>query len=442
MADTHALMSSKLAKALMEAGVHHFDSGGIAGVPGALTVQNGYNAGMAPQASTNYGPNIAQSYGNANAGYANSQDIQAQQQALANALLVQSQGGGPNPAQAALAQQTGQNVAQQGALMASQRGSSANAGLLAEQAARQGGAIQQNSVGQGATLQAQQQLAAQNELAKQQAQMQSGNIAEQGVNAQLYGTSAGAQNTQNANNIQNMAMSQGINSQINQNNANAVNKTQEGMLKGGASSLPVIGQIAGSMFSKGGQVSSHIENIARIYHPNKFSTGGDVGSVANIPSAPNLSNASAVAADYQASADKKKDSGSKVIPSSPADLNPMQTSSPVGSAGASDLPELIEAGAVAASKGIKVPGKAKVKGNSVKNDTQLALVSPGEDIIPRSITQGPNAPEKAAEFVRHLQEKKKGEKEEPKGFEKIIQSKKSLKDRMEALEKYCYGGMS
>lgn len=89
------------------------------------------------------------------------QGTAAQYQGIAN-------GTGPNPAQAALNQSTGQNVANQAALMAGQRGASANVGLLARQAAQQGAATQQQAVGQGATLQAQQQLGALSGLTAQQ----------------------------------------------------------------------------------------------------------------------------------------------------------------------------------------------------------------------------------------------------------------------------------
>lgn len=86
------------------------------------------------------------------------------QQGLQNQTSVYNQlqnvasGQGPNPAKAQLAQATGQNVAAQGALMAGQRGASANTGLIARQAAQQGAATQQQAVGQGATMQAQQSM--------------------------------------------------------------------------------------------------------------------------------------------------------------------------------------------------------------------------------------------------------------------------------------------
>src|SRR5271165_2611948 len=55
------------------------------------------------------------------------------QTSVYNQLQNVASGTGPNPAQAQLAQATAANTANQAALMAGQRGSSANAGLLARQ---------------------------------------------------------------------------------------------------------------------------------------------------------------------------------------------------------------------------------------------------------------------------------------------------------------------
>lgn len=55
------------------------------------------------------------------------------------------------------------------------------------------------------------------------------------------------------------------------------------------------------------------------------------------------------------------------------------------------------------SEGGKVPGRAQVFGNDERNDTQPAMLSPGEIVIPRDIAVGPDAPERAAAFVRAVQ---------------------------------------
>jgi hypothetical protein len=61
---------------------------------------------------------------------------------------------------------------------------------------------------------------------------------------------------------------------------------------------------------------------------------------------------------------------------------------------------------IAAKSGGKVPGKSKVKDDSLKNDTVPAMLSAGEIVIPRHITMHPDAPEKAAAFVRAILAKK------------------------------------
>jgi hypothetical protein len=49
--------------------------------------------------------------------------------------------------------------------------------------------------------------------------------------------------------------------------------------------------------------------------------------------------------------------------------------------------------------GGKVPGKAQVPGDSTQNDTVPARLSPHEIVLPRTVAQAPNAPQKAAQFV-------------------------------------------
>lgn len=99
-----------------------------------------------------------------------------------NQLQDQTQGGGPNPALAQLALTTGQNVKNQAALLAGQRGVGANPGLAARQIGQVGADAQQQAVGQGAVMRAQQQLAAQQQLQQQQALL-----------AQIAGTQVGFQ---------------------------------------------------------------------------------------------------------------------------------------------------------------------------------------------------------------------------------------------------------
>jgi hypothetical protein len=58
------------------------------------------------------------------------------------------------------------------------------------------------------------------------------------------------------------------------------------------------------------------------------------------------------------------------------------------------------------AKGGHVPGKAKVKGDSLKNDVVPTMLSPGEMVIPRSVMSEDDPAEAAKQFVM----KKLGEK--------------------------------
>jgi hypothetical protein len=55
------------------------------------------------------------------------------------------------------------------------------------------------------------------------------------------------------------------------------------------------------------------------------------------------------------------------------------------------------------ANGGQIPGTPLKPGNSPKNDDVLLWGSPGEIIIPNSITQSPNAPELAKQFVKNIQ---------------------------------------
>lgn len=398
MADTHTVLPKKLAQALMEASMQHFDAGGGVqpnqgnavqygtttqgggdtgnfntdhsvikpGDAGSSFQQGGYggtgyyemlangianapNMLNAPQSSyqaqapnigiQNVGPRLANNQAAQQATYNN-------QYNLAQALLGQSQGQGPNPAQAQLAQNTANNVDTQGALMASQRGASANPALLARQAAMQGAATQQNSVGQAATLQAQQQLGAQQNLMQQQQNMQNAAL-------QAESIGQGAQAAQNTAITQGQLGAQGI-------NANTANQNTQARGAMGGGIMNAAGGIAAMLLSRGGEVQ-------------KMSDGGLMGI--QHYDAPGAYNAPDKSADYN-KASENITSGIKKFTS-------------------------------AFNKGGDVPGKSKMKGNSDKNDKVPALLSPGEIVLPRSVTMAPDMEKKAIEFLRHIKSDKK-----------------------------------
>lgn len=253
----------------------------------------------------------------------------AQQNGIGNQSQVYNQlqgvanGTGPNPAQAMLANTTGQNVSQQAALMAGQRGAGANTGLIARQAAQQGATIQQNAAGQAAALQAQQSLGALNQL---------GGIAGQQVAQQQGGLSnlnQFAQGNQNslANQIQGINNSAvGIQSNQNNNNAQIANTNTQGQQQLISGATGAAGSALG--LAHGGQVpvSGPKSNVGK----HLMAKGGTAKS--------------------------------------------------------------------GTTKGI-VPGTASVKGDSYKNDKVKALLSPGEIVLPRSVTQSSDPTGEAAKFV-------------------------------------------
>lgn len=289
-------------------------------------------------------------------GIGNQASVFGQQQQLADQLGQQAQGQGPNPALNQLAQTTGQNIAGQNALMAGQRGASANVGLLARQAASQGAGIQQNAVGQAAIMRANQQLMAQQLLQQQQQQM--AGVAGQQVAQQ--GNALGAYN-QYAQNNQGQILGAGSNYNAAQVGAtNSANAANAGIAKGNQDFQTGVVKGTGDILGK----------VAGLAFP------GSAGKVLGV-----------------AHGGQIQDDGSATGPASN-----------VGKF-------LCEAfGGKVMNAGGKVPGQAAVKGDSYKNDKIPAKLSPGEIVIPRTIAQGENAPEKAAAFVRAILAKNGGHK--------------------------------
>lgn len=331
-------------------------------------------------------------------GIQNQSNVFAQQQGLANQLQGVADGTGPNPALAQLENTTGQNVAQQAALMAGQRGASANTGLLARQIGQQGANIQQQAVGQGAALQAQQQFAGLSALQQQQQMLQG--LATQQVGQQqnaLTGYNQAAQGQQ-----QNLYALQ-----ANQNSANAGVAQQNAKTQGQATGGLLNGLASAPMaFADGGAVA--------YAPPPAIAPSPDAPDSAT---GPKSSFAKIMQGFGKGFEDSSIDSGQK---------NWNQFGKNVGSLagkGVSGIGSLFEpsmevlpaaealgpallaarGGAISGESigqaGKKVPGKAKVAGNSLKNDVIDAKLSPGEIVIPRSHA---NDPDKAAAFARQV----------------------------------------
>lgn len=80
-----------------------------------------------------------------------------------------------------------------------------------------------------------------------------------------------------------------------------------------------------------------------------------------------------------------------------------------------------------------VPGKAKVAGNNPRNDVVPAVLSPGEVVLPRSVTQSPDAAKKAEAFMEKLHPKDNSP------FGKLLQARAQLKKAEEAHRRYMGG---
>lgn len=456
------------------------------GTQGALTTQTGLATTLTPQA----------------------QAAANQQAALATQLQNEANGQGPNVAVNELNQATGQNTANQAALMASQRGAGANPGEIARLAAQQGAANQQQAAGQAATLEAQQQIAAQNNLAGLSANQitQAGTAANNATQAQL-----GEQGIlQNANTSMNNTQA-GIQSNINNVNAAtaaANQKSNTGILGGiingvGGAIAPITSALSGLGLAEGGEVKRYYngdiakKSIATTFgdtgaasekptessdntpakpvngptdaqideynspknkairaqygYPDNYATGGQANPIVGNPllnSSPG--SAQSFAGQWLNNGGGNSASNGPNIAATPAfdtvSGNALYTNSGKSSSspakgtiagGANDTegmpsdsmpgPEAPAAGQydnateLMAAKGgqiknMKTGGKvkaaspkekAKVKDNSYSNDKIPGFLSEGEIVLPRTVTMHPDAPNKAAEFVRMTLAKKK-----------------------------------
>lgn len=323
-------------------------------------------------------------------GIGNQSSVFGQQQGLANQLMDQTQGGGPNPAMAQLANTTGQNIQNQAALMAGQRGVNSNPGLAARQIGQMGSQQQQAAVGQAAALRAQQQLAAQQQLQQQQAQM--AGLASQQVGQQQQGLGQLGQ--------QSLAGQQQLfGMQQNQNNANAgiagVNAKGQQDILGGV--LKAAGSAIG--MSHGGQV--------------QYMAGGGTAEDANSQPASmlgkfgqGLANSMQFGsqgpndASQQSQLSKGMNSFGGSIGSKLHGLFGGAGGADAGAAGASaGLGGMAPMEAMPMSTGGPVPGQPMVGGDDPKNDTVPALLSPGEVVIPRTKV---GDSEKTAKFLNAL----------------------------------------
>lgn len=324
---------------------------------------------------------VSQNYNQAQSGLAQQQAflqaLQAQngvgnQSQVYNQLQGVANGTGPNPALAQLNQQTGANNAATAALMAGQRGAGANTGLIARQAGMAGANNQQNAIGQAATLQAQQQanaIGAAGNLASQQ-------VAQQG--SALTGYNQSAQNEQGQ--ILNAANNQNVN---NINDLQGVRNTKTAAIGGLAN-----GAGAAAAMAEGGAVPASVQMAPHVLSSNPDSQRSYLHKYFN----PSMQTATAPMQPAMAH-------GGKV----PALVSPGERYLPP-----SEVKKVAEGKKAPIKAGEKIPGKAKVKGDSYENDTVSKTLEAGGIVLPRHVTTAKDPAAAAHAFVTAILAKNKG----------------------------------
>lgn len=305
--------------------------------------------------------------------------LQEQQTAFGQMLSNQAMGTGPSLAEAALRANNERTLAQQAAAVKSNR--AVNPALAQRQVLNAAGKANQATAQQGAMLRMQEQ---------QQNQQQFGNY----INS-LYSAQNGA-----------IGAATGANSAA----ANASLANDAAADKRTGSIMSMVGSGAAAFSDRRAK-----KNIK----PVKMSAGGPVRSdMIMMPSTDGLEKQFGKAGTGFGSLFKKKEDDDEPIELG-ADMFGEQG---IGGGAMDDegmfsqkdlFIKALQGGApvLPASTGAVVPGNAKVKGDSPKNDVVPALLSPGEIVIPRSVVQ--EGPEAIKSFAEALYEK--GDKKFSKG---------------------------
>ncbi len=299
-------------------------------------------------ASTNYAPALANGQVQEAAGFDASTATGGRQGSLADTLQARANGqGGPSIAELQLQQKTDANARAAASLIASQRG--INPGLAARLAGRAETDANQQAVGQAAILRAQEQQAAQAQLANVLGQQRAGDIAGGQLGESLFGTAGGLTGQQRGQDLQNQISTNEINAATASGNATRAANVAAGTRTADQTDAALQARQAAALASGAGATGAVAST----------QPGG-----ASLPSPDSTDN----------------------TPESPGFVP-----QPVG-----------------AAHGGVIPGRAPVAGDSPANDLVHALLSPGEAVVPRSIMDADDAPERAAEFVAALLRHKRG----------------------------------
>lgn len=358
---------------------------------------------------------------------------------LQNMLMAQAQGGGPNLAAEQEKDATNRNIAQAYAMA---QANPNNAGAMRNIATNVAG-INQQAAADSAQQRMQQQLAAQGQL---------GQIAlgQYGTSGRLMTDAQKLQLEQAQGNQQAALNAQSINAQTSAGNqqyganvigaglnaagaAAAAGATALGNYLGGKPSTGGSGEVdltgSGSWGNDGGAGGGDVigdETFAAfggMIPPRHYDEGGAVAPYG----APNYNPANYT--DYTGKSEVEDphrlnllDKGPQLTPYHAVDMKsayqPKESdlgkatekvvrSAPIAGPLIGSVADLGSAIGGLFSSGGYIPGHASKAGNNYENDTVKAMLSPGEVVLPRSVTQSPDAPDKAKEFVEAIRRRKK-----------------------------------
>lgn len=381
---------------------------------GMLGMRNTFHADPAKLDTSNYGGTIDQA-GQGALDRSQFDENMRRQTELYGQYGDVAAGRGPNPAMAMLRNQTAQNMLGAQGQVASQRG--INPSMAARAALDAGTAANQNAAGQGALMQAQQSLGALGQQAGLAGQMQQGALGQQGLMGQMYGAAAGAQNAQNNSNIANTLGTNQINAGVAAQNTQMGGQLIGGLLNGaGAMGASYLGGLGSGGGGGGGGYAGDAATGGDFYmqHAGRpYAEGGQVQPPDWLTSY--LDQAAGMAQGGQV---QPKWQPGQPPPALPAHLDnwrpperPLPEITPPWYEGetAKLKPKTkgydvkVQKKAVGGEIDGVVPGEPRHPGvNTGANDTVPALLTPKEIVLPLSITQASDAPERAKLFVEHL----------------------------------------
>ena len=421
-------------------GLQHYDSGGTvqgSTSPGvAAPVSNVVSTGLSPATGVLSG--VSQALTTQNnfqaQGPTSLATVGGQQAGLAAQLQQEAAGGGPNPAQ--IQEQQNANAIAHKAAAANAQNRALNPGLAARMSGNQAVEAEQNAASNAAAQQAQQQITSQQQLAGLTGQEQQGALNAQGINAQTAQANANAVNSTEG------GILNGIGGLLGLYTGGEVEKYADGgfsvlnfsSLDSGSAAIPSFGFVApsaavGSGWGQNGDdeqsqiaagnaqleaapegevdlnmyggnntnakahggmihmMPEHMKKMAMLYHGGKLFKENK--KTEKVPAQDRFAKGGKVPAlvspgeGYQKPADAKAVADGKV--------NPMKVAE-------------------------KIPGKAKVKGDSEKNDVVAKKLDEGGFVIPRSVMNSDDPAKEAArmvaEHLRGSKAKKSPEKEE------------------------------